>query len=249
MTPEELKGRFCWEVWHQRDKPCEGCPMLLAKETGQPQEGEIRSPDGRVWFIRGNPIRNENGQLLGFTEFTQDITELRRTEAALRESELRFRTLFETMTQGVIITDVKKDGRYDPATDQPVGLNTKSILCAPIDYCGEVIGTLEAINRNEGNFDQDSLLILSGIANLAGTAIRHAQLYEQLEAAHQSYQDLFEDSIDPILITDWSGKPRFPVSVRGRVGSENAGTSSERGGRNPSAECPRVPGEGSSAQG
>ncbi len=86
MTPEELKGRFCWEVWHQRDKPCEGCPMLLAKETGQPQEGEIRSPDGRVWFIRGNPIRNENGQLLGFTEFTQDITELRQTEEKLQRA-------------------------------------------------------------------------------------------------------------------------------------------------------------------
>ena len=31
--------------------------------------------------------------------------------------------------------------------------------------------------------------------------------------------------------------------------SENAGMSSERRGRSPSAECPRVPGEGSSAQG
>ena len=36
---------------------------------------------------------------------------------------------------------------------------------------------------------------------------------------------------------------------RGRVRSANAGMSSERRGRSPSAECPRVPGEGSSAQG
>jgi hypothetical protein len=35
----------------------------------------------------------------------------------------------------------------------------------------------------------------------------------------------------------------------GRVRSENAGMSSERRGRSPSAECPRFPGEGSSAQG
>src|SRR4029450_6801116 len=35
----------------------------------------------------------------------------------------------------------------------------------------------------------------------------------------------------------------------GRTRSENAGMSSERRGRSPSAECPRVPGEGSSAQG
>ena len=36
---------------------------------------------------------------------------------------------------------------------------------------------------------------------------------------------------------------------RGCVTRANAGMSSERGGKNPSAECPRVPGEGSSAQG
>jgi hypothetical protein len=39
------------------------------------------------------------------------------------------------------------------------------------------------------------------------------------------------------------------VNRRGARSSANAGMSSERGGRNPSAECPRVPGEGSSAQG
>src|SRR5680860_1217305 len=52
----------------------------------------------------------------------------------------------------------------------------------------------------------------------------------------------------------WVGERRYAGEAagepsRGRVSSENAGMSSERGGRNPSAECPRVPGEGSSAQG
>ena len=39
------------------------------------------------------------------------------------------------------------------------------------------------------------------------------------------------------------------VTDRGVFSSANAGMSNERGGRNSSAECPRVPGEGSSAQG
>jgi PAS domain S-box-containing protein len=107
---------------------------------------------------------------------------------------------------GVIIQDVSKDDRFDPKEDHAKGMISKTILCAPIHYRGQVIGTLEAINSKEGDFDQDSLLILSGIANLAGTAIRHAQLFEQLQAAHQRYQDLFEDSIDPILITNWGGE-------------------------------------------
>jgi PAS domain S-box-containing protein len=108
--------------------------------------------------------------------------------------------------EGVIIQEASEDDRFDPASDQRKGVSSKAILCAPIHYRGQVIGTLEAINPIDADFDQDSLLILSGIANLAGTAIRHAQLFEQLQAAHQSYQDLFEDSIDPILITNWDGK-------------------------------------------
>jgi len=108
--------------------------------------------------------------------------------------------------EGVIIQEVGKDRRFDSQTDQAKGMITKAVLCAPIHYRGKVIGTLEAINPKESNFDQDSLLILTGIANLAGTAIRHAQLFEQLQAAHQRYQDLFEDSIDPILITSWNGE-------------------------------------------
>jgi NtrC-family two-component system sensor histidine kinase KinB len=108
--------------------------------------------------------------------------------------------------EGTIIQDVTKDDRFDPEADQQKGVISKAILCAPIRYQGKVIGTLEAINPKDADFDQDSLLILSGIANLAGTAIQNAQLFEQLQAAHQSYQDLFEDSIDPILITNWDGE-------------------------------------------
>jgi PAS domain S-box-containing protein len=62
------------------------------------------------------------------------------------------------------------------------------------------------LNPNEGAFDPDALLVLTGIGSLAGTAIRHAQLFERLQAAHQRYRELFEDSIDPILITDWDGR-------------------------------------------
>jgi two-component system, NtrC family, sensor histidine kinase KinB len=108
--------------------------------------------------------------------------------------------------QGVIIQDVTTDERFDPETDQGKGIVSEAIICAPIHYRGQVIGTIEAINPKEADFDADSLLILSGIANLSGTAIRHAQLFEQLQAAHQSYQELFEDSIDPILITNWKGE-------------------------------------------
>ena len=108
--------------------------------------------------------------------------------------------------RGTIVNDVNKDSRFDPETDQRTGLKTRAIACAPLRYRGQVIGVLEAINPHQENFDPDALLVLSGIGSLAGTAVRHAQLFERLQAAHQSYRELFEDSIDPILITEWSGK-------------------------------------------
>ena len=55
------------------------------------------------------------------------------------------------------------------------------------------------------SFDPDALLVMTGIGGLAGTTIQNAQLFERLQAAHQRYRELFEDSIDPMLITDWEG--------------------------------------------
>jgi len=106
---------------------------------------------------------------------------------------------------GIIVPDVNDDPRFFPGVDKKTNFVTKAIACAPIRYHGEVIGVLEALNPLEGAFDPDALQVLSGIGGLAGTAIRHAQLFELLEAAHQRYRELFEDSIDPILITDWDG--------------------------------------------
>ena len=107
--------------------------------------------------------------------------------------------------RGVIVQDAPQDPRFDPQMDRDSGFETRAVACAPIILQGVVIGVLEALNPLANAFDADALHFLDGIANLAGTAIHHAQLFERLQAAHQRYRDLFEDSIDPILITDQQG--------------------------------------------
>ena len=107
--------------------------------------------------------------------------------------------------RGIVVPDIRKDQRYDPETKIRTGLEVKSIASAPIRSKGQVIGVLEAITTTDEGFDTDALFVLTGIGSLAGTAIRHAQLFESLQAAHQRYQELFEDSIDLILITKWDG--------------------------------------------
>jgi PAS domain S-box-containing protein len=107
--------------------------------------------------------------------------------------------------EGLIVPDVASDGRFYSKVDDRTGYRTKSIACAPIWSQGQVIGVLEALNP-KAPFTDEALLLLSQIGSLAGTAIEHAQLFEQLDVAHQRYRELFEDSVDPIMITNWEGQ-------------------------------------------
>ncbi len=108
--------------------------------------------------------------------------------------------------RGAIVMEPDKDPRFYPGIDQLIGFETKAIACAPIRSRGQVVGVLEALNPQGGSFDADALLVLTGIGSLAGSAIRHAQLFERIQAVNQRYRELFEDSIDSILITDWEGR-------------------------------------------
>ncbi len=119
----------------------------------------------------------------------------------------------------LIVPKVQQDPQFYPEVDRQTGFETRSIACAPILAQGKVIGVLEAINPAEGQFEPDAILLLTGIGSLAGTAIHNAHLFERLESAHQRYRELFEDNIDPILITNWQGRiggaNRRTVSVTG----------------------------------
>jgi PAS domain S-box-containing protein len=79
------------------------------------------------------------------------------------------------------------------------------MACAPIHAQGKVIGVLEVFNPISKSFDGDALLVLTGLGSLGGTILQNAQLYERLDSARRRYRDLFEDSIDPIVISDLGG--------------------------------------------
>ena len=85
------------------------------------------------------------------------------------------------------------------------GIKVRGFACAPIMVQDRVIGVLEAINPLEKSFDPDALMVLSGLGALAGTTIQNSQLFESLDQAHKRYRELFDDSIDPIIITDMDG--------------------------------------------
>jgi len=109
LSADELVDRHCYEIWPQRDDQCPGCPVAKALETGQPKQGDMTTPDGRVWSVRGYPVEDENGKVIGAVEVTQDITERKRSEEELRESEEKYSNLFQHSYDAIFIHDL--DGR------------------------------------------------------------------------------------------------------------------------------------------
>jgi len=107
--------------------------------------------------------------------------------------------------EGEIIADTKDDPRFSQTNQLFPKISPYAIVAAPIFIPGQILGVLEAMNPLAGHFQTDALQVLSGIGSLAGSSIRNAQLYEDLEITHSRYHDLFENSIDPIIITDLQG--------------------------------------------
>ena len=110
LTGDQLKGRYCWELWHQRRSPCNKCPVVRSIRTGQPHSAEVTSQDGKVWLIRGYPARNAEGEIEGAVELCLDITERKRAEEALGQTRKQFQDLVETISDWV--WEVDKNGVY-----------------------------------------------------------------------------------------------------------------------------------------
>ncbi len=56
--------------------------------TGSKKSGESTSKDGRVWFVQGLPVTEENGKIIGILETCREITERKTAEKLLQEKQI-----------------------------------------------------------------------------------------------------------------------------------------------------------------
>lgn len=101
------EGKRCYEVLLGAKEPCKPCPTFRVFETKKPQIWEwSQSPDGRIYEINDYPFSDVDGSPL-VLELGINITERKRVERALAESEEKYRTVVESAGEAIATFDKK----------------------------------------------------------------------------------------------------------------------------------------------
>ncbi|MFZ1684194.1 MAG: PAS domain S-box protein [Candidatus Zixiibacteriota bacterium] len=135
----EVEGKPCFMAYNGRHSICPQCGVREIFENGasrivHEQKG-IDTNGEEIWAeIVATPIYGKDGTIEGAVEMVMPITEKKKAEAALRESETKFRTIFEQSTDGLfLLTDTFVD--CNEMACQQCGCSREEILGrTPLDF-------------------------------------------------------------------------------------------------------------------
>lgn len=83
--------------------------------------------------------------------------------------------------ESAIVASAPDDPHFFPGVDEQTGLHTTSLLAVPLRAGGEVIGVLEVMNKQSGDFDVDDRTLVETLAASAAIAVENARLHQQLQ--------------------------------------------------------------------
>lgn len=151
-APDEVIGRnfamFFPEDDQRQGRPARSLDMARRNGRSEDEGWRVRKDGSRFWTLAViDAIRDEHGRLVGFAKITRDITERRKVQDALLESERRFR-LFVDGVRDYAIFMLDPEGRvinwnigaqraHQYAAEEIIGENYRLVFTAEDQAQGE----------------------------------------------------------------------------------------------------------------
>lgn len=88
LPPEELVGKRCYDLFHDRDEPCEGCREVLSDKSSKSTVFEVYHPKlNKTFMVSRASIYNEEDEFAGAVHIARDITKQKQLEEQLQRSQ------------------------------------------------------------------------------------------------------------------------------------------------------------------
>lgn len=102
--PEELIGRYCYEVFHNRKDPWPDCPHRRAMDSKRSVTADVNDPHiGCAMEVSASPVFDKDGNVMETVHIAKDISMRKRSEMALKESERRYRELLASLPEAIAV--------------------------------------------------------------------------------------------------------------------------------------------------
>jgi PAS domain S-box-containing protein len=148
-------GEYCYKAYEKRENVCDGCPVARAFQDGKTHTEQRSAPteQGLSYFeITASPLRDVKGQIIAGIESARDITNNKKAEKALLESEAKFRNVVESSPMGMHMYHLESDNRlvftgYNHAADQILGVDNSQFIGKTIEEAFPPLAATEVPER------------------------------------------------------------------------------------------------------
>jgi PAS domain S-box-containing protein len=107
-TPEKCTGLTCYQCVHNLAAPPDFCAYSQCLADGRDHSIEFYEEHlGGHFLVTCSPLFDNDGRMIGSVHVARDITERKRAEQVLRDSEERFRAAYEQAAIGMEMLDLE----------------------------------------------------------------------------------------------------------------------------------------------
>jgi PAS domain S-box-containing protein len=110
QTFGEAQGRYCYEAYKRRKKPCSNCPAALTFEGGAEhvsnQVGVHQDGSPAFYVVTTSPLSREKNGVAHVIEMATDITQVRGLEEELKKAHDFYESLVRNSATGILAVDM-----------------------------------------------------------------------------------------------------------------------------------------------